>query len=173
MSDEERVGAKVRGRPFQPGNKYGRGRPPGSRNKATGLFQKTLERYAESLAKKLVHEAFQGNPTAMRLCAEWFKPARLRFKLPRTRTVDDVGAASEALLDGVTGGQLTLAEGRALTEMLEGRRRLIDKQVQQRDAEDGSNRPVRVVVLPQIVPTKEEEIQEMALPNDRRYRGSS
>ncbi len=71
MSDgEEQGGTKVRGRPFRPGNKYGRGRPRGSRNKATGLFQKTLERYAESLAKKLVQEAFQGTPTALRLCIE-------------------------------------------------------------------------------------------------------
>jgi hypothetical protein len=174
MSDgEERVGAKVRGRPFQPGNRYGRGRPRGSRNKATGLCQKTLESHAENLAKKCVMMAYQGNTTAMRLCMERVIPARrqptLRFKLPRTKTIDDLAAASQAVIDGVAGGDLTPAEGQALTEMLE-RRRVIENQVQQRDAVGGPNRPVPVIVLPAIVPTKEDEIQEMALPRDQRYR---
>src|SRR6266481_181121 len=100
MSDgEKQVGAKVRGRPFKPGNKCGRGRPRGSRNKATSLCQKTLDSHAENLTKKCVMMAYQGNPTAMRLCMERVIPARrqptLRFKLPRSRTVDDVAAASE------------------------------------------------------------------------------
>ena len=41
------------------------------------------------------------------------------------------------------------------------------------DCRYGTNRPIPVVVLPQIVPTKEDEIQYMALPNDRRYRNGS
>ena len=172
MSDgEEQLGAKVRGRPFKPGNKDGRGRPRGSRNKGTSLYQKTLEYYGEMLTKKSVQEALRGNPTALRLCIERLIPVRrqptLRFKLPRTRTVEDVAAASEALVDGVARGQLTPAEGQALTEMLEGRRRVIESQIQ-RDAVDVSNRPVPVIMIPAIVPAKEEEIQEMALPDDQR-----
>jgi hypothetical protein len=33
-----------RGTPFQPGNKFGKGRPPGSRNKSTLLKEGPLER---------------------------------------------------------------------------------------------------------------------------------
>ena len=40
----------------------------------------------------------------------------------------------------------------------------------QREGVEATDRPIPVVVLPPIVPTKEDEIQEMALPNDRRYR---
>src|SRR5712692_2298482 len=164
MSDgEEQLGAKVRGRPFEPGNKYGRGRPRGSRNKGTGLCQKTLEYYGGSLTKKLVQEAFRGNPTAIRLCIERLMPVRrqptLRFKLPLTRTVDDVAAASEALVDGVARGQLTPAEGQALTEMLEGRRRVMENQAQ-RDAVDVSNRPVPVIMIPAIVPINDDRSEE-------------
>jgi hypothetical protein len=174
MSDgEEQLGAKLRGRPFEPGNKYGHGRPRGSRNKATGLCQKTLEYYGESLTKKLVQEAFRDNPTALRLCIERLMPVRrqrtLKFKLPLTRTVDDVAAASEALIDGVARGQLTPAEGQALTEMLEGRRRVMENQ-SQRDAVDVSNRPVPVIMIPAIVPRKDDEMQEMAVPHDPRNR---
>ncbi len=172
MSDsEEQLGAKVRGRPFEPGNKYGHGRPRGSRNKGTGLCQKTLEYYGGSLTKKLVPEAFRGNPTALRLCIERLMPVRrqptLRFKLPLTKTVDDVAAASEALVDGVARGQLTPAEGQALTEMLEGRRRVMENQAQ-RDAVDVSNRPVPVIMIPAIVPVNDDEMQEMAVPDDQR-----
>ena len=36
-------GIAMRGKPFQPGNKFGRGRPPGSRNKVASALQQTLE----------------------------------------------------------------------------------------------------------------------------------
>jgi hypothetical protein len=43
----------------------------------------------------------------------------------------------------------------------------------QREEVEATNGRIPVVVLPQIVPTKEDEIQEMALPNERRYRHGS
>lgn len=122
----------MRGRPFQPGNKFGRGRPRGSRNKAARVCQNTLESLAEPLAKKCLYLAFQGNPTAMRLCMERLMPARrqraLHFKLPPVKTLADVGAASESVLSGVARGELTPAEGEAFSGMLDGRRRMIETQ---------------------------------------------
>src|SRR5260370_7889312 len=92
----------MRGRPFQPGNKYGRGRPPGSRNKVARACQDTLDSHAETLTKKCLHMAFQGNTTAMRLCMERLMPARrhrtLQFKIPPVRTMADVATASYSLL---------------------------------------------------------------------------
>jgi hypothetical protein len=120
----------MRGRPFQPGNKYGRGRPPGSRNKVARVCQDTLDSHAEALTKKCLVLAFQGNPTAMRLCMERLMPARrqrtLQFKLPSLKTIDNVAAASEAVVNGVARGRLTPAEGQAFSGMLEGRRRTIE-----------------------------------------------
>ena len=120
----------MRGRPFQPGNKYGRGRPRGSRNKVTSVCQQTLDNHAEALTKKCLVLAFQGNPTAMRLCMERLMPARrqrtLQFKLPPLKTIDNVAAASEAVVNGVARGQLTPVEGQAFSGMLEGRRRTIE-----------------------------------------------
>jgi hypothetical protein len=174
MSDgEEQVGAKVRGRPFQPGNKYGHGRPRGSRNKATSLWQKTLDSHAENLAKKGVMMAYQGNTTALRLCMERTMPVRrqprVRFKLPRIKTIDDVAAALETVISGVTQAKLTLDDGQAFTAMLESLRRVIESQVQ-RDAVDVTNRPVPVIMIPAIVPRKDDEMQEMAVPHDARNR---
>jgi hypothetical protein len=122
----------VRGRPFQPGNKYGRGRPPGSRNKSSRVCQETLEGHAENLTKKCLYMAFQGNPTAMRLCMERLMPARrhrtLNFKMPAVKTLADVDAASQIVMSGIARGQLTPAEGQTVSLVLEGRRRVIETQ---------------------------------------------
>ncbi len=122
----------MRGRPFQPGNKYGRGRPRGSRNKSARVCESTLESVAELLTKKCLSLAFQGNPTALRLCMERLMPARrqrvLHFKLPPTKTLADVAGASESVLSGVARGDLTPAEGEAFSGMLDGRRRMIETQ---------------------------------------------
>ena len=123
--------ASVRGRPFQPGNTYGRGRPPGSRNR-NRVCQDTLERFAENITKKCVIMATQGNPTALRLCMERLQPARrhrtLHFELPPIKTMADVEAASTLVIRWVARGRLTPAEGQSFFLMLEGRRRVIESQ---------------------------------------------
>lgn len=120
----------MRGRPFEPGNKYGHGRPRGSRNKIASASQETLEEHAESLTKKCLFLALQGNTTAMRLCMERLMPARrqrvLQFNLPALKTMADLAAASETVVRGVARGKLTPDEGQAFTLMLEGRRRVIE-----------------------------------------------
>lgn len=122
----------VRGRPFQPGNQYGRVRPRGSRNKLARACQDILETHAQKLMEVCVYKACQGNTTAMRLCVERLLPARrhraLQFKLPALKTIADVNAASESVVNGVARGQLTPEEGESLTQMLEGRRRVIETQ---------------------------------------------
>ena len=66
-------------------------------------------------------------------------------------------------------GQMRLLEkGSSMMAALLGRQIL-----GQQEEVEATNRPIPVVVLPPIVPTKEDEIQEMALPNDRRYRHGS
>jgi hypothetical protein len=122
----------MRGRPFQPGNKYGRGRPPGSRNKTARVYQDTLDSYGENLIKKCLYMAHQGNPTALRLCMERLMPAQrhrtVQFKVPPVKTLADVNAASESVLSDVARGQLTPGEGQAVSGLLEGRRRVIETQ---------------------------------------------
>src|ERR1700730_35639 len=125
----------MRGRPFQLGNKFGRGRPRGSGNKVSRVCQDTLNSHAENLIKKCVLQALQGNTTAMRLCIERLMPARrqrtLQFKLPPIKTIDNVAAASESVVSGVARGQLTPAEGQSFSAMLDDRRRVIETQDQE------------------------------------------
>ena len=121
----------MRGRPFQPGNKYGRGRPRGSRNKIARVCQDILDTYAEPLMRKSVIMALQGNPTALRVFMDRLIPRgqpTVRFRLPPTKTIDDVAGASQAVINGVARGQLTPADGQAFCGMLENRRRVIENQ---------------------------------------------
>jgi hypothetical protein len=92
----------------------------------------TLEEHAETLEKKCVHMALQGNTTAMRLCMERLVPARrhrvLQFKLPPIKTLADLASASEKVIRGVASGLLTPGEGQTLAVMFDGRRRMIETQ---------------------------------------------
>lgn len=121
---------KTPGSPFQPGNRFGRGRPQGSRNKATIVLQEMLEGHGEAITRKCALLALQGDPTSMRLCMERLIPPRkdhpVKFKLPGVTTAAEVAEAVGAVLRGVAGGQLTPAEGQMIAAILEGRRKVIE-----------------------------------------------
>jgi hypothetical protein len=122
--------SQVRGRPFAPGNKFGRGRPAGSRNKATAAREQMLDSHGDAITKKCALMALQGDPTALRLCMERLLPPRKQhaviFKMPPIATAADVGQGFETLLQAVARGQLTPAEGQVIASMLENRRRSIE-----------------------------------------------
>jgi len=121
----------TRGTPFQQGNKFGRGRPKGSRNKTTRALQQLLNEHAEALMRKCVLMALQGDITALRLCISLLparRQAALQLKLPPVTTTADIAEAHNAVLKGVTSGKLTPAEGQALASIVEARRRVIETQ---------------------------------------------
>ena len=120
----------VRGRPFPPGNKLGRGRPAGSRNKATIVLQEMLDDSGVAIIAKAKVMALQGDHVALRLCVDRLLPPRkeslVRFKLPAVGTAEDLGRALEAVLQGIASGKLTPAEGECLSAVLERRRKSIE-----------------------------------------------
>jgi hypothetical protein len=121
--------SKTPANPFQPGNSFGRGRPQGSRNKATLVLQEMLESHGGSITKKCALLAMQGDPTAMRLCMERLIPPKkdhaVTFKLQPTTSAAEVAAAMDAIIRDIAGGQLTPAEGQLIMASLEGRLRII------------------------------------------------
>jgi hypothetical protein len=54
------------GRPFEPGNHCGRGRPKGSRNKQTQSVKQIAEKYDLAIFQKSLSMALQGNVTLLR-----------------------------------------------------------------------------------------------------------
>lgn len=111
-----------RGRPFEPGNKFGRGRPRGSRNKRSRLAQRVLQEHSEPLVRKALFEALKGDTPLLRTLLPYvlprWKDAPVRTgKLP-TRTIADISQALDAILQRVSGGELTIQDGHTLADLV-------------------------------------------------------
>ena len=112
---------KVRGRPFQPGNSCGHGRPKGSKNKVTLLVQQLLGQYAESITRKVMIQALQGDRPSQRLCMERacapVRDAPVRMHLGPTKTAAQVDVGMQRVLRAVAHGTITPAHGEILIKI--------------------------------------------------------
>ena len=74
------------------------------------------------MTRKVVELAKEGNPMALRFCLERLLPPRkdrpVSFTLPKIKSAADLPRASLAILEAVSQGEITLMEGRALTDLL-------------------------------------------------------
>jgi hypothetical protein len=108
-------------KPGQSGNPSGR--PKGALNKTTLATQALLDGEAEALTRKLIELAKNGHPMALRLCLERLLPARkdrpIHLTLPKMEGEEDLPEAIGAVLEAVTQGEITPAEGQILVAMLE------------------------------------------------------
>jgi len=117
------------GRPFQPGNTAGKGRPQGSSNKKT-VFQEALEKDGEKIIQKIKLRALKADPMAMRLCMERLIPVAKepnhRFWLPSVETPANLAEAISAVTEAVAEGELSAQEGEAVARIIESQRRNIE-----------------------------------------------
>jgi hypothetical protein len=121
---------KLRGRPFEPGNKLGRGRPKGSRNKTRTQSQQLLDQHAEAITRVCIISAMKGNQKAVQLCMERIFPARrdpsVQIRLGPISTASELAAASQRVVKGIGSGRITPSEGEKITSVLEHRRKVIE-----------------------------------------------
>ena len=122
---------KSRGRPFEPGNQVGRGRPKGSRNLELPPEQSLFADYRDYLTRKCIGSAMQGDRSAMRLCMERASPVQpvawVPIRLPKIETAWDVNQAADKVTREVGRGKITPAEARSLMSILETHLRIIAK----------------------------------------------
>jgi hypothetical protein len=120
-----------RGRPFAAGNKFGKGRPEGSRNKATLALEELLKESAAALITKGKVLGLQGDVTALKMCWDRLIPIRkgrpVRFKLPSIRTVEDIADAHDRVLALVADGSLTPEEGQRIGDLIDRRLRAMEQ----------------------------------------------
>jgi hypothetical protein len=121
---------KSRGRPFEPGNKLGQGRPKGSRNRRRPS-DALLDKYAEPLMGECIRRALkEGDRSAMRLCVERVSPTRrgvgLSFKLPAIRSAEDIERAATKVTQALHRGQCTPAEATEAMKFLQAQTRLLE-----------------------------------------------
>jgi len=119
-----------RGRPFEPGNKLGRGRPRGSRNKTTMAAQELLNSHAEPVMRKALLMAMQGNAPILRAVMDRILPARgdapVKIGHLPVATIADLSKASETVLKKAASGELSLTEAKGVADLIEGRRKIIE-----------------------------------------------
>ena len=82
MIDASKTAEKPRGRPFRKGNKANpRGRPAGSRNRATLLLDELAEGEATGILRRTIAAAKRGDMRATELVLSriWLRPASERW----------------------------------------------------------------------------------------------
>jgi hypothetical protein len=119
-----------RGVPFQPGNKLGRGRPKGSRNKSKTAAFELLREHSDPLVRKCIADALRGCKMSMKLCIHRILPARreppVSITLPPVNTASEVSKALNVVLKAISSGGLTPEEGSTISNILETKRRAIE-----------------------------------------------
>ena len=122
--------AQERGRPFEPGNKIGRGRPKGSRNKNRLMLEGLLMERAVALINKCMVMAMQGDSQAMRMWMDRVFPVRregyVQLNLPSTKLIADVNEAGRRVVQAIASGKITPFEGEKMSSVLEDRRRVLE-----------------------------------------------
>ena len=119
------------GRLFQKGQSGNpAGKPKGARNRATLAVDALLEGEAETITRKAIELAKEGDTVALRLCLDRLSPARkdrpVAFALPAIESTADVVKASAALLQAVASGELTPSEAAELGKLVEAHVRAIE-----------------------------------------------
>jgi hypothetical protein len=118
--------AKVqRGRPFKKGQSGNPdGRPAGSRNATTIAMQQLFDGEAETIVRKAIEKAKEGDSIALRLCLERIVAPRkdrpIAFPLPLIESAADALRATGALVGAVASGDVTPSEAAELAKLIDG-----------------------------------------------------
>ena len=116
---------------FKPGKSGNpKGRPHGSRNKASLAVEELLDGQSEALTQKAVQMAMAGDMQALKLCIDRVCPPRrsrpIKIKLPKVETVADIAVAQTAVIAAMAQGDLTPDEAGTVAGVLEARRRTFE-----------------------------------------------
>jgi hypothetical protein len=120
-----------RGKPFAKGQSgNAKGRPAGSRNKASLMAEALLDGEAGRLTRRAIELADEGDPTALKLVFERIlAPRRERavtFALPPIKSAADIAPAMGAVAAAVAEGALTPGEAESLAQIVDTFVRAID-----------------------------------------------
>jgi hypothetical protein len=129
---------------FEKGNPGGPGRPRGSRNIVNQVLDRLAEADAESMVRKMIDAANEGDRVAARLVLSriWSAPKgrALQVELPEIRTPADLLVAHAAVAAAVSDGRLTAQDGASLSAMLETHRRAFELVAQEQKIEQLDDR---------------------------------
>ena len=115
-------------KPGQSGNPSGR--PKGARNKSTVAAEALFDGEAETITRRCIGLALEGDPTALRLCLSRILPVKrertIELDLPALEGSQDSLRAIGTVLEAVGAGMITPTEGQAVASLLETHRRTFE-----------------------------------------------
>ena len=119
MTTARKYATNTRGKPFEPGNK---GKPRGTRHRATRLAEKLMTDDAEAVVKGVMAAAKGGDMTAARLVLDRIAPpcreAPISLDLPRLETRADAARVLSFLLAEAGRGEVTPGEAEKLARLV-------------------------------------------------------
>jgi hypothetical protein len=120
----ENTPPEQRGRPFRKGQSGNpAGRPRGARNRTTIAVEALLDGEAETITRKAIEKAKEGDAAALRLCLERIIPARkdrhISFDLPSLNCAADATSALSRIAVAVSKSELMPMEAVELAKLLE------------------------------------------------------
>jgi hypothetical protein len=105
-----------------PSERRPRGRPKGSRNRATIAVEALLDGAAEALTRTLVDKALAGDGVALRFCVGRLLPARrdgpVAFDLPQIASAGDLVKAARALFAACAQGVVSPGEANEVMDVI-------------------------------------------------------
>jgi|SRR5580704_3620728 hypothetical protein len=121
----------MRGRPFEVGNQFGRGRPKGSSNKKTLQAHKLFEKNAAAIMALAINQSREDRQM-LRMLASHLVPRQRDWpvkigRLPMN-TLDDLDRACKVMLEKATSGKISLTEALQVCAMIETRRGVLETQ---------------------------------------------
>jgi hypothetical protein len=115
---------------FQSGNRHGRGRPSGSRNKASIALDKMLADDGTDVVRAVLTAAKGGDMQAARLVLDRVVPVRkgrsVQLDLPTIESATDVLAALSLTVAAMAEGEITPDEAAVVAGVLETKRKAIE-----------------------------------------------
>ena len=105
-----------RGTPFQPGNKFGHGRPKGSKNKIVRTATDIVREHAEQIIKRAVANCYRGDKTSTGILLKHLlkQSSPVRFKLASTDTSAAILENFDRILKAMSKGDLPYQEAQNL-----------------------------------------------------------
>src|SRR3954454_14872658 len=123
------AGKSATGR-FKPGNRQGRGRPSGSRNKASIALDKMLADDGADVVRTVLAAAKGGDMQAARLGLDRLVPVRkgrsIQLDLPTIESATDVLTALSLTVAAMAEGEITPDEAAVVAGVLETKRKAIE-----------------------------------------------
>jgi Family of unknown function (DUF5681) len=125
------TGTKSRGRPFSPGKSGNpNGRPRGARIKTTLASEALLDGEAETLTRKLIDKAKDGDIGALRFCLERICPPRrdrlVTVEMPEIASAQEASKAAAAVLAACAAGEISTGEAADLMGLVTSYVRLLE-----------------------------------------------